>query len=152
MAKYYRGTKVKTTERFGDEGELLGREVVTEEYDLDAVDNLAEVDDPEEECDGDCESCCASKEDEEPVAGVVSLHTVIGKLLGIPDAELAKTEAERAATAISKATVAEVVKQILIMGPEYVFRNQGLQGKDHAEALTEAFIKYFNLSGFKVVD
>ena len=33
----------------------MGKVVVTEEYDLDAVDNLADVDDPEEEC--ECEGC-----------------------------------------------------------------------------------------------
>ena len=128
----------------------MGKVVVTEEYDLDAVDNLLDVDD-QEECDGDCDSCCAPEE-KESIDGVVNLHTVIGKLLGIPDAELAKTADRRAATTISKSTVAEVVKQILSIGPEYIFRNQGLQGKDHAEAITEDFITYFNLSGFKVVD
>ena len=68
MSRYYRGTVVKTTEIYDADGKLTGSEVITTDYDVDAVDTLEEVDnsryddddddeDEELECDGDCENC-----------------------------------------------------------------------------------------------
>lgn len=61
MSKFIRGTKRTTEEHYNEQGYLQGKSIVTEEYDLDFVDDGAELSD---ECDGSCATCtCEDCED-----------------------------------------------------------------------------------------
>lgn len=80
MAKYYRGTKTVTTEQYGPNNEFQGKVIVTTEYDLDAVDDLSDVDDGyEDACDGDCDNCCTEEEHDLPI--LIDLNAVIENAL-----------------------------------------------------------------------
>lgn len=65
MTKYYRGTKTRTTEIYDANGLLTGKEIVTEDYDLDAVDSLEDIDGYEDLDGEDCECKCVGTTPEE---------------------------------------------------------------------------------------